>query len=190
MLGPAKIAGARFMAHVQLTSPQCLALRKPAQAISSGARNLARVSYCAATIGAAGLDVKGGRRVSGSMSTKTLQRRTQCNASGESAGSVLEELIKKKNEENMVIVYSKSWCPFCTQVKSLFQKLNVDATVVELDGIVEEQEILDALYGMTGQRTVPNVFVGGQHVGGCDDTMHLNQTGELKKMLEAAGWSA
>jgi glutaredoxin len=42
---------------------------------------------------------------------------------------------------------------------------------------------------MTGQRTVPNVFIGGAHIGGCDDTMALKKSGELRKMLTDLGVS-
>jgi glutaredoxin 3 len=65
--------------------------------------------------------------------------------------------------------------------------MEVNYLAVELDKFHEEGEILNALTELTSQRTVPNVFVGGQHVGGCDDTVDLHRTGELAKMLEAAG---
>lgn len=86
-----------------------------------------------------------------------------------------------------VVVYSKSWCPFCMQVKGLFEKLGVQAEVVEMDGLTEEVELMDALVELTGQRTVPNVFIGGQHVGGCDDAMQLHSEGKLEGMLKEAG---
>eukprot|EP00894_Picocystis_sp_ML_P002394 jgi/Pico_ML_1/52911/g3548.t1 len=86
-----------------------------------------------------------------------------------------------------VVVYSKSWCPFCMQVKGLFEKLGVQAEVVEMDGMTEENEIMDALVELTGQSTVPNVFIGGQHVGGCDDAMQLHGEGKLEGMLKEAG---
>lgn len=44
-----------------------------------------------------------------------------------------------------------------------------------------------ALHDWTGQRTVPNVFIGGKHVGGCDDTVRLHQEGKLVPMLTEAG---
>lgn len=106
---------------------------------------------------------------------------------GSGGGSNLMELVLKKNEENAVTVWSKSWCPYCNQVKALFDKLEVEYLAVELDAFQEEGEIQNALTELTSQRTVPNVFVGGQHVGGCDDTMNLHRSGELAKMLDAVG---
>mmetsp|Transcript_38843 Transcript_38843/g.65347 ORF Transcript_38843/g.65347 Transcript_38843/m.65347 type:complete len:183 (-) Transcript_38843:117-665(-) len=114
--------------------------------------------------------------------------RTICSASADGGEqSTLETLILEKNNEHKVIVYSKTYCPFCTRVKDVFHKLNVEATIVELDNIVEGDDIQDALETMTGQRTVPSVFIGGQHVGGATDTLNLLASGELVKMLEAAG---
>eukprot|EP00227_Mantoniella_beaufortii_P012124 CAMPEP_0197593006 /NCGR_PEP_ID=MMETSP1326-20131121/16844_1 /TAXON_ID=1155430 /ORGANISM="Genus nov. species nov., Strain RCC2288" /LENGTH=176 /DNA_ID=CAMNT_0043158867 /DNA_START=80 /DNA_END=610 /DNA_ORIENTATION=- len=106
-------------------------------------------------------------------------------AGGASGG--LNELVTKKNAENVVVVWSKSWCPYCLQVKKLFDKMGVEYMAVEIDKFHEEQDIMTALVGLTQQRTVPNVFVGGQHVGGCDDTMAKHRSGELAKMLESAG---
>lgn len=105
---------------------------------------------------------------------------------GQSEGEI-EEMIKRKNAENAVIVYAKSWCPYCGMVKGLFTKLGVPFKVVELDELIDEQDIEDALTRLTGQRTVPNVFVGGEHIGGCDDTMALHESGGLIPALEAAG---
>lgn len=48
----------------------------------------------------------------------------------------------------------------------------------------------DALRQVTGRSTVPQVFVGGQHVGGCDDTLAAHSSGKLSELLAAAGVSA
>lgn len=52
-----------------------------------------------------------------------------------------------------------------------------------LDQEAEGKEIQAALQEMTGQRTVPNVFVNGKHLGGCDDTMAAIASGSFQKML-------
>ena len=99
----------------------------------------------------------------------------------------IAELVEKKIAENKVMVWSKSYCPFCSRVKTLLDDAGVPYEVVELDRLHEEAEIQDALAGVTGQRTVPNVFIGGAHVGGCDDTFALRDSGKLDALLEAAG---
>ena len=87
-------------------------------------------------------------------------------------------------------MWSKSWCPFCTQVKQLLEKEGASYLAIELDTFHEAEEIQASLAATTGQRTVPNVFVGGKHVGGCDDTVAARADGRLAKMLEGAGVSA
>ena len=69
-----------------------------------------------------------------------------------------------------VVVYSKSWCPFCTECKELLDSMEQPYTVVELDQRDDGDAVQAALLSLTRQRTVPNVFVGGQHLGGNDDT--------------------
>eukprot|EP00982_Pelagococcus_subviridis_P004154 29081-Pelagococcus_subviridis.AAC.17 len=112
---------------------------------------------------------------------------TRASSSDADAANPLTELITGKNESNAVTVWSKSWCPFCTQVKQLLEKEGASYLAIELDKFHEAEEIQASLAATTGQRTVPNVFVGGKHVGGCDDTMALHRSGELRKMIEAAG---
>lgn len=53
----------------------------------------------------------------------------------------------------------------------------------ELDEIAEGAELQEVLEEMTGQRTVPNVFVRGEHLGGCDDTMRKQQDGSLAALI-------
>uniref|UniRef100_A0A0C9S8Y1 TSA: Wollemia nobilis Ref_Wollemi_Transcript_2500_1033 transcribed RNA sequence n=1 Tax=Wollemia nobilis TaxID=56998 RepID=A0A0C9S8Y1_9CONI len=108
-------------------------------------------------------------------------------ASG-SSGAELQESIKTHITQNPVVIYSKTWCPYCQEVKGLFQELGVKPFVVELDELgTGERQMQDALKGLTEQSTVPNIFVGGKHIGGCSDTMDLHQNGELTSLLSAAG---
>ena len=64
--------------------------------------------------------------------------------------------------------------PFCD-----LQSLGVNAYVVELDTMDDGSAIQAALAQITGQRTVPNVFVKGKHIGGCDDTVAAQKAGTL-----------
>ncbi|XP_044967135.1 glutaredoxin-C6-like isoform X2 [Hordeum vulgare subsp. vulgare] len=72
-----------------------------------------------------------------------------------------------------VVVFSKSYCPFCVQVKKLFTQLGASFKAIELDTESDGPEMQSALAEWTGQRTVPNVFINGKHIGGCDDTLAL-----------------
>ncbi|MED6210845.1 Glutaredoxin-C2 [Stylosanthes scabra] len=88
---------------------------------------------------------------------------------------------------NPVVVFSKTYCPFCVQVKQLFIQLGVTPKTIELDTESDGSEIQSALAEWTGQRTVPNVFIGGNHIGGCDDTTNLHSQGKLVPLLTSAG---
>uniref|UniRef100_A0A8C9S150 thioredoxin-disulfide reductase (NADPH) n=1 Tax=Scleropages formosus TaxID=113540 RepID=A0A8C9S150_SCLFO len=95
----------------------------------------------------------------------------------------LQARIKELIESSGVLVFSKSYCPYCVTVKDLFQELNVKCNVVELDLMEDGPEYQEVLLEMTGQRTVPNVFVNKTHVGGCDKTMQAHSDGLLQKLL-------
>ena len=74
---------------------------------------------------------------------------------------------------------------FCEATKTLFEKMDgVDAKVLELDLDENGGAIQDALLEMTGQKTVPNVFVKGNHIGGNDATQLAAKMGKIKKMLK------
>ncbi|CAM6121639.1 unnamed protein product [Calypogeia fissa] len=88
--------------------------------------------------------------------------------------------------ENPVVVFSKSYCPYCRKVKELLTNLGAKQKVIELDIESDGNEIQAALGGWTGQRTVPSVFIGGKHIGGCDDTVAKNKSGTLVPLLKEA----
>ncbi|XP_051140697.1 glutaredoxin [Andrographis paniculata] len=89
--------------------------------------------------------------------------------------------------ENSVVVFSKSYCPFCKDVKKLLGQLGASFKAIELDTEGDGNEIQAALYEWTKQRTVPNVFIGGKHIGGCDTTTGLHNQGKLVPLLTDAG---
>lgn len=82
-----------------------------------------------------------------------------------------------------VVVFSKSWCPFCQKTKKALTLEEIPFTAVELDERDDGQDIQDALAEMTGQRTVPSVFIKGTHVGGNDDTQRGLRDGSVQRML-------
>ena len=94
------------------------------------------------------------------------------------------DLVNTKIEENTVIVWSKSYCPFCVKAKKALDALEVPYEAIEIDRINEERLIQEALQDLSNQRTVPNVFVGGKHVGGNDDTQAAARDGTLQELLK------
>ncbi|KAG7326480.1 hypothetical protein KOW79_009881 [Hemibagrus wyckioides] len=93
----------------------------------------------------------------------------------------LQEFI----DSNLVVIFSKSYCPYCKKVKELFKELNVACEAMELDLIENGSSYQDVLMEMTGQKTVPNVFVNKTHVGGCDKTIQAHKDGYLQQLLGA-----
>ncbi|KAL1812297.1 glutaredoxin [Daucus carota subsp. sativus] len=87
---------------------------------------------------------------------------------------------------NAVVVFSKTYCPYCTSVKKLFNDLGVTYKLVEMDVESDGSEIQAALAEWTKQRTVPNVFIGGKHIGGCDDVFALRKSEKLVPLLTEA----
>ncbi len=87
-----------------------------------------------------------------------------------------------------VVVFSTTYCPHCVHTKQLFQEMNTNAKIIDLDLISNglgpaEDSVAVKLYEMTGQRTVPNVFVMGKHLGGDDRVQAAARSGELKRIL-------
>ncbi|GMY13333.1 glutaredoxin [Fagus crenata] len=88
---------------------------------------------------------------------------------------------------NPVVVFSKSYCPFCVNVKQLLTQLGATFKAIELDTETDGNDVQSALKEWTGQNSVPNVFIGGNHIGGCDTTTALHKEGKLVPLLTQAG---
>ncbi len=80
-----------------------------------------------------------------------------------------------------VIMYTKSYCPYCVKAKQLLK--NKSVTVTEIDITNDESLIEEMLSKTSGRKTVPQIFIDDFHVGGCDDLYALNDKGELDKLL-------
>eukprot|EP00339_Tiarina_fusa_P003520 CAMPEP_0117033022 /NCGR_PEP_ID=MMETSP0472-20121206/23625_1 /TAXON_ID=693140 ORGANISM="Tiarina fusus, Strain LIS" /NCGR_SAMPLE_ID=MMETSP0472 /ASSEMBLY_ACC=CAM_ASM_000603 /LENGTH=101 /DNA_ID=CAMNT_0004741821 /DNA_START=68 /DNA_END=373 /DNA_ORIENTATION=+ len=96
-----------------------------------------------------------------------------------------EDRIKAEIESNDVVIFSKTTCGYCTKTKDLFTEMGVDYKVHELNkmGVDDGPAFAIALFKMTGQKTVPSVFIKGQHLGGNDDTQAAAKDGKLKELL-------
>lgn len=99
----------------------------------------------------------------------------------------LKSLVNDYIAKNKVMVFSKTTCPFCDKVKTLFKSLNVQFEVLELDKLPNGPDVQAALQEVSGQRTVPNVYINSTHVGGCDDTMKAHTENRLLPMINGGG---
>ena len=80
-----------------------------------------------------------------------------------------------------VRMYTTAVCPYCQRAKMLLASKGVTAIEeirIDLDPVAREN-----MMSLTGRRTVPQIFIGETHVGGCDDLMALNSAGKLESLL-------
>jgi glutaredoxin 3 len=87
-----------------------------------------------------------------------------------------------------VTIYTRAWCPYCQDAKALLRRKGVDFTEVEIDK--EPARRIEMLERSGGRRTVPQVFVGDTHVGGCDELYALDEEGGLDPLLADAAHAA
>ncbi|KAJ1937691.1 Glutaredoxin, partial [Linderina macrospora] len=85
--------------------------------------------------------------------------------------TAVSKIVKSLINDNTVMVFSKSYCPYCNRAKAALKDINVEFKAIELDVDANGSAIQAYLAELSKQRTVPNVFVKGHHVGGCDDTL-------------------
>ena len=79
-----------------------------------------------------------------------------------------------------VLVYSKENCPYCVRAKQLLNSLEIDFTEIKVD---QDQESLAEMIKLTQRRTVPQIIINNQAIGGCDDLYALHQAGKLKPLI-------
>ncbi|TXH52055.1 MAG: glutaredoxin 3 [Cellvibrionales bacterium] len=82
-----------------------------------------------------------------------------------------------------VKMYTTGYCPYCVRAKALLQSKGVAA--IEEIRIDTDPAQRDAMMQLTGRRTVPQIFIGSTHVGGCDDLIALDKAGGLLPLLNA-----
>ncbi|EPS66469.1 hypothetical protein M569_08309, partial [Genlisea aurea] len=95
--------------------------------------------------------------------------------------------VKKTIKSHPIVIFSKSYCPYCKRAKQVFRELKQEPYVIELDEKDDGAEIQQALSEIVGRRTVPQVFINGKHIGGSDDTVEAYESGELAKLLGIEG---
>jgi glutaredoxin 3 len=84
---------------------------------------------------------------------------------------------------SQVKMYTTEVCPFCIRAKALLKQRGVE-TIDEIRVDLDPAERMKMMQ-LTGRRTVPQIFIGDTHVGGCDDLMALDQRGGLMTLLGA-----
>jgi len=82
-----------------------------------------------------------------------------------------------------VEIYTWASCPFCIRAKALLNKKGVEFTEYAIDGDEEARAVMAER--ANGRRSLPQIFINDQHIGGCDDLYALNSRGKLDDLLAA-----
>jgi cysteine synthase A len=108
----------------------------------------------------------------------------------EAPADALEFLEQTTNDpENTVILFALEWCEFCWSVKKMFAEYEIPYRSIDLDSVAYQDDnlggkIRKAIEQRTGLKTIPQIYVGGKHVGGASETFDACRDGSLAKMLE------
>lgn len=79
-----------------------------------------------------------------------------------------------------VKMYSSAWCPFCIQAKQLLKSKGVEFQEIIVDG---QAALRAQMMQESGRHTVPQIWIGEQHIGGCDDLFALERAAKLDALL-------
>jgi glutaredoxin 3 len=110
-----------------------------------------------------------------------------CGLRGLRATATIQSLVTDLESAAMttaVRMYTTQVCPYCIRAKALLKQRGVEAideVRIDLDPVQRDQMI-----ALTGRRTVPQIFIGDTHVGGCDDLVALDRDGGLAPLLQGA----
>jgi cysteine synthase A len=93
-----------------------------------------------------------------------------------------------------VVIFALEWCEFCWSVRKLFKKLDISYRSVDLDSVefqedARGQKIRAVLAEKTSIKTIPQIFIGGEFVGGCTDMFDGWKAGDIQKLLASNGVS-
>ncbi|MBC7656766.1 MAG: pyridoxal-phosphate dependent enzyme, partial [Frankiaceae bacterium] len=115
------------------------------------------------------------------------------------AGSVsaeVEDFVARvlADAEQPVVLFALEWCEFCWSLRKLFERASIPYRAVDLDSRAYQVDdrggqIRAVLRRDIGSPTIPQVFVGGEHIGGCTDTMDAFKSGRLQALLGLNGVS-
>ena len=82
-----------------------------------------------------------------------------------------------------IVMYCKSWCPYCDSARALLNAKGVSFQDINIEAQPEQRE---EMIRRSGRRTVPQIFIGERHIGGSDDLHELDRAGGLDPLLQAS----
>jgi glutaredoxin 3 len=82
-----------------------------------------------------------------------------------------------------ILMYSTAWCPYCERARALLRAKGVDFEDIDVEAQPEKRA---EMLARSGRTSVPQIFIGERHVGGCDDLHALDAAGGLDPLLRAS----
>jgi len=79
-----------------------------------------------------------------------------------------------------VTIYRTNYCPYCDRAERLFEELGVDFEEID---VTDDPDTREKLVERTGEKTVPQIFIDGENIGGYDDARAMKSSGELHEKL-------
>ena len=79
-----------------------------------------------------------------------------------------------------VTVYTSNWCPYCQRAKGLLTQKKVVFNEINVE---DDVKVREEMIARSNRNTVPQIFIGDKHVGGCDDLFELDRSGELDRLI-------
>ena len=80
-----------------------------------------------------------------------------------------------------VTLYVSNWCPYCQRAKGLLAQKQVVFSEINVE---DDDKFREEMIARSNRRTVPQIFIGDTHVGGCDDLFELDRSGELDRLIQ------
>ena len=80
----------------------------------------------------------------------------------------------------VIVMYTTNWCPYCERARRLLRSKGAAFEEIDVESAAEKRA---EMISRSGRRTVPQIFIGETHVGGCDDLMALDSRGGLAGLL-------
>ncbi|MBB3104309.1 glutaredoxin 3 [Azomonas macrocytogenes] len=81
-----------------------------------------------------------------------------------------------------IVIYTSAWCPYCIRAKGLLEKKGVAFEEIDVDG---KPAVRAEMSHKAGRTSVPQIWIGEHHIGGCDDLFALERAGRLDELLQA-----
>ncbi|SPQ96225.1 Glutaredoxin domain-containing protein [Plasmodiophora brassicae] len=95
-----------------------------------------------------------------------------------------EQVTDQYIKSAFIVMFSRTWCLYCKRLKKLLRQLNVDVAIIEVNKHENGSAIMNVLPSISGCQTTPQLFVGGQFVGGSDDVHRLHAEGKFLPLIE------